>query len=131
MHVLFDAGHENGFSKGLQLINGTIRHISSLTGYNHQLPLPHIGWNQIDTYITEKPPDNSASSPYVYFSHSYALSGVIDPSIITSTTNYSGATIISSVRQNNLIGFQFHPERSAHFGITLLRNAICELTNYS
>lgn len=85
---------------------------------NYDLPLPHMGWNQV-TYQTANPLFRDIEqNDYFYFVHGYALP------LCSSTiaqTDY-GESFTSAVQKNNFYGVQFHPERSGLAGMTLLKN---------
>ena len=121
MQMLFDKSFENGEYDGLGLIKGEIRYIGEIIPDN--LKIPQIGWNFLDfcgkkhplfKYINEK--------DYVYFVHSYY--GAKCDSVI-ATTEY-GATVTAAVAKGNVMGCQFHPEKSGDVGLKILK-AFCEM----
>ena len=117
MQLLAQASHEDGFTPGLGLIPGEIV----------ALPPPrwHIGWNiikQIQVDHLFKPSDGVA----FYFNHSYAYQGPIEFQICQSTAGLDFAAV---VRRKNIVGVQFHPEKSQEAGRLLLRRLVEGLCN--
>ena len=87
------------------------------------LRVPHIGWNQID--IVDNPLFQKEDAPqYVYFVHSYHGASVPQKNVI-ATASY-GYDFVAAVREGNLFGTQFHPEKSGEVGLGILK-AFCEL----
>ncbi|GER68082.1 imidazole glycerol phosphate synthase subunit HisH [Weizmannia acidilactici] len=116
MQLLFETGFENGVSKGLGFIPGTVELIQ--TGEI----LPHIGWNTLDVkagFPSFKPFQNK----HVYFVHSYQAK--TSAPYIVATTDY-GAEIPAVVRNRNVYGMQFHPEKSGKVGMALLKTFLQE-----
>ena len=80
--------------------------------------VPHVGWNSLspkpDSRLLNKVPDGS----YVYFTHSYRAAPLSDTAAVTEY----GEPFTAAVERNNIMGVQFHPEKSAATGLTILRN---------
>jgi glutamine amidotransferase len=112
MQLLFDSSTEFGFTKGLSLIPGTVEEL--------KIPykVPHMGWN--DLTITQDNPvvSNINHGDYVYFVHSFYAK--TSEQYIVASTDY-GVTIPAIVQKNNVIGMQFHPEKSGEVGLKLLQ----------
>jgi imidazole glycerol-phosphate synthase subunit HisH len=102
LQVLFDESEEAPGEKGLGVYAGRVKRIAA-----GDLPLPHIGWNSVL-------PDDR----FFYFAHSY-VAVPNDPSIVAGTTEY-GERFASMVRKDNVVGVQFHPEKSQREGLALL-----------
>lgn len=121
MQMLFEKSYEYGEYDGLALLKGNVRAISEVIPENFKIP--HIGWNALDftkksdlfKYINE--------GDYVYFVHSYYAADCDDSLIATS--DY-GAPLTAAVMKDNIIGCQFHPEKSGKVGLNILK-AFCEL----
>jgi glutamine amidotransferase len=113
MQLLFDSSEE-GDVECLGLLPGRVQRFAERDG----LPVPHMGWNQLE--FTKPSPllDDVASGDYVYFVHSYCAP-VSDSTVATATYGERFAAI---VRRGNVFGAQFHPERSAQAGALVLRN---------
>jgi imidazole glycerol-phosphate synthase subunit HisH len=102
LQVLFEDSDEAPGEKGLGVYRGRVKRIAA-----GDLALPHIGWNSV------LPGDR-----FFYFAHSY-VAVPNDPSIICGTTEY-GERFASMVRKDNVLGVQFHPEKSQREGLALL-----------
>lgn len=122
MQLLADKGFENGEYDGLGFISGRVEKIPA---EEHKLPLPHIGWNSVKLEEDKRIVQGLPKEPDFYFVHSYHLV-LSDRSIIAGTTEY-GASIAAIIESGNIFGTQFHPEKSAEAGLTLLKN-FSELT---
>jgi len=87
---------------------------------NKKLKLPHMGWNEIefkkDCFLFSNIKDKS----HVYFLHSYEFMTKQKDCVI-ATTKY-GNSIIASIQNGNIVGTQFHPEKSQKNGLKILEN---------
>jgi len=113
MQLLFEWGFEDQKTRGLGLLKGNI--IKMKTEYK----IPHMGWNQLEIVKNDLLFKGLPENPHFYFVHSYQLAEVTDE--VLATVGY-GTTVPAVVRKNNVIGFQFHPEKSGNNGIKLLEN---------
>ena len=122
MQLLFEKSFEYGEHAGLGLIKGSVKPIRDVI--SEELKVPHIGWNALSfgkekhalfRYLKE--------GDHVYFVHSYYGTDCT-PSVI-ATTEY-GATLTAAVADRNVMGTQFHPEKSGEVGLKILR-AFCEM----
>lgn len=112
MQLLYETGKENGVFKGLGLIEGSIEKIPAKR-------LPHMGWNELCIKKDDVLVNNIEKDAHVYFVHSYyAVSSGVE---VIAYADYEG-TIPAIVRKDNVIGFQFHPEKSGDVGEQLIRN---------
>jgi glutamine amidotransferase len=115
MQLLFARSEENGGVEGLGILPGTVRLLPS----SPALPVPHMGWNQIELRKHDHPLFRGVGdSSYGYFVHSYAAP-VTDTTLAVS--DYGGA-FAAVVAQRNFVGCQFHPERSSAVGSLMLKN---------
>ena len=122
MQLLLDKGFEYGEHEGLGLIPGEIRPISDVipTG----LKIPHIGWNALHFGENKHPLFKYVNEgDCVYFVHSF-YGTRCDESVI-ATAEY-GAELTAAVAKGNVMGCQFHPEKSGETGLNILR-AFCDL----
>ena len=122
MQLLLEKGFEYGEHDGLGLIKGEIRPISDVIPEG--LKIPHIGWNAL--YFGEnKHPlfKYLGEGDCVYFVHSY-YGAKCEESVI-ARAEY-GAMLTAAVAKDNVMGCQFHPEKSGEVGLRILR-AFCEL----
>ncbi len=115
MQLLFDVGEEYGMHAGLGLIHG---HVISLAPQVGTLKVPHMGWNSLDI---AKPDDplmaGVKKGDYVYFVHSFYASDC-EPALV-ATAQY-GVPVAAVVRNGNVCGTQFHPEKSGEVGLRIL-----------
>jgi len=115
MQLLFEDSEENGGQPGLGVLPGHVRRFpSGMTSFPGTRPLkiPHVGWNDVH------PIDE-----HFYFSHSYYVDGV-DPSDVMWTTRYGTLEFPAAISHKNIIGCQFHPEKSQWAGLRFLRSFI-------
>lgn len=114
MQLLFDRLEEGGVSvEGLGLVNGAVTKLE--TG---DLPAPHMGWNTL-TPVKDDPLLNGVTDgDFAYFVHSFAAS-VSESTLVKSKY---GSPFSAVVRQGNVWGCQFHPERSSKTGAQILKN---------
>ena len=113
MQLLFEWGFEDQKTAGLGLLKGSI--VKMETEYK----IPHMGWNQLQIIKNDPLFKGLPENPHFYFVHSYQLAKVTAE--VLATVDY-GTTVPAVVRKNNVIAFQFHPEKSGDNGIKLLEN---------
>lgn len=121
MQMLFERSYEYGCHEGLGLLKGSV---VPLQGYvDDGLKIPHIGWNALR--ITRENPllKYCKEGECVYFVHSYYASDCADS--VIATAEY-GKEVTAAVAQDNVMGCQFHPEKSGEVGLRIL-HAFCEL----
>ena len=117
MQMLFDRSYEYGEYEGLGLIPGEI--VPMEGRIPKELPIPHIGWNELALKKPSPLMKNTANGDYVYFVHSYYAETP------AATTDY-GVEMTAAVQKDNVYGCQFHPEKSSEVGLSILK-AFCEL----
>ncbi len=116
---LFTQHSEEGSVNGLGWLNArTIKMITE----NEKLKVPHIGWNSVKILKYNTLISNSDDDAGFYFVHSYHVV-CSDFSDVLSTTQY-GIEFVSGVLKDNILGVQFHPEKSHKIGLKLLQNFI-------
>ena len=121
MQMLFEKSYEYGDHKGLGLLKGSI--VPMKGSIPSDLKIPHIGWNALhftresNLFKYIKPDD------CVYFVHSFYATDC-DDSVI-ATAEY-GKELTAAVQKDNVMGCQFHPEKSGEVGLNILR-AFCEM----
>lgn len=121
MQMLFDRSYEYGEYEGLGLIPGEI--VPMEGRIPKELPIPHIGWNELALKQSSPLMKNTANGDYVYFVHSYYAETPAE--YVIATTDY-GAEMTAAVQKDNVYGCQFHPEKSSEVGLSILK-AFCEL----
>jgi len=114
---LFSQHSEEGNCKGLGWIDSEV--VKFNFDSSKKLSIPHVGWNSIKLLKDDPIMHNILPNQYFYFTHSYHL--ICEDEIGLTNTNY-GYNFISSVRKDNIIGTQFHPEKSSIKGFDLLLN---------
>ena len=116
---LMTGNSEEGSLQGLNWINGEVRKFF-FEELNQKRKIPHMGWNTIHSKKQHTILPLGHLKPRFYFVHSYHVVCDNDTDILT-TTNY-GIDFVSSFQKENIIGMQFHPEKSHKFGMEVMRN---------
>jgi len=117
MQLLASKSYEFGEYAGLGLIDGAV----------HPLPITsnlrriHIGWNDLNISLKE-PIFRDLINPIAYFVHGYHFIPANSDTVI-ATTDY-GFDVVAGIRKDNIIGLQFHPEKSQKDGLLILKNFI-------
>lgn len=123
-----------GICLGMQLLTkgsdeGSMNGFGFIDGYAHKfalsdknLKIPHMGWNTLSPKKESHLFQDPTIEQRFYFVHSYAIQCSI-PTDILSTTHY-GIDFVSSFEHKNIVGVQFHPEKSHRFGIHFLKNFV-------
>ena len=120
MQIMAERSAE-GQARGLGWIPGEVRAMSSLLdGCNRSLPLPHMGWNDIRPANGWQLCRGFADEARFYFLHSFYYE-CADGAHIAATCEY-GVEFACAVRCGHIQGVQFHPEKSHHFGASLIKN---------
>ncbi len=120
MQLLLDRSYEYGVHAGLGLIHGEVRPISEVIPAG--LKIPHMGWNSLDIVKDSPLFKYLRGGEYVYFVHSFHAAGCGDA--VAAVTEY-GAPLTAVIGDGNVMGCQFHPEKSGGIGLSILR-AFCE-----
>lgn len=107
MQLMATTGEEMGSHAGLGWIEGTVARIPDAPS----IRVPHMGWND----VVPAQPHKLIEPGEAYFLHSYAFTGA---SVLATTTH--GGPVTAVIGRDNLIGIQFHPEKSQRYGIALL-----------
>jgi glutamine amidotransferase len=112
MQLMADQGEEMGVHAGLGWIGGRVRRIDTAAT---DAKVPHMGWNDV------VPAGDHALVPAgeAYFLHSYAFEGANESGAVIATTDHGG-TVTAAIGRDNLVGVQFHPEKSQRYGIEML-----------
>ena len=117
MQLFAKVGHESQETKGFGWIDAEVRKINNI---NKKLKLPHMGWNEIELKKDCFLFSNLENKSHMYFIHSYEFM-TKQKDCVVATTEY-GNSIIASISKENIIGTQFHPEKSQKNGLTILEN---------
>ena len=125
MQILMEHSEENQGIACMNLYSGDVRAFADdkLQPQMQHLKVPHMGWNKV-SHKQSHPlwrdiPDNNR----FYFVHSYYVDPD-DKSLTAGTTDY-GIDFVSVIAKDNVFAAQFHPEKSAHDGLQLLKNFCC------
>ena len=121
MQMLFEKSYEYGEHKGLGLLKGNI--VPMLGYIPNNLKIPHIGWNALHFTRDSNLFKYIKNDDCVYFVHSF-FAADCDDSVI-ATAEY-GKEITAAVQKDNVMGCQFHPEKSGEVGLNILK-AFCEM----
>lgn len=116
MQLLFNKSYEYGEHEGLGLISGAVKPISDVIPSG--LKIPHIGWNALIKKKEHPILRNVNEGECVYFVHSFYAADC--ESSVIATAEY-GAQLTAAVADKNVIGCQFHPEKSGDVGMRILR----------
>jgi glutamine amidotransferase len=117
LQLLFETSDEDG-AQTLGVLRGRTQHLEDAP------TLPHIGWNQVERRRTHPLFDGIADGADFYFVHSYAgAPTATDDDLVLAETEHGGR-FVSAVARGNLLGVQFHPERSGDDGLRLLANFV-------
>jgi len=117
MQLMAEAGLEHGRHPGFGWIAGEVREIAPA---DPALKVPHMGWNALRIRLSHPVLDGIADGTDVYFVHSYHLAAA-NAGDVVATTDHGGA-ITAAVGRDNMIGTQFHPEKSQAAGLRLIGN---------
>jgi len=119
MQLLFDSSCEFGKTKGLGLIPGEIIAFDK-DRFDTKLKVPHMGWNEMFIKENNNPLFRGLPNDfYLYFVHSYHA--VCDDRYTIGETHY-GYKFTSAVQNENIYGFQPHPEKSHDIGLQIIEN---------
>lgn len=127
MQLFMSESHEFGLRHGLGVIPGSVVHLGAPRDGERVLKVPHVGWNRVRVSGETSTgrglgilgPDNDGES--MYFVHSY-VARPDDPAVVVATTRYGDAEFCSVMARDNVVGFQFHPERSGPAGLRIYSN---------
>ncbi|MEM4260507.1 MAG: imidazole glycerol phosphate synthase subunit HisH [Candidatus Woesearchaeota archaeon] len=111
---------EEGIEKGLSLIDAEVKKFNF--NDNLALKIPHMGWNSVEVRKSHPLIKDMKQEIRFYFVHSYYVKCNREEDILT-TTKY-GISFVSAFAKGNIMGVQFHPEKSHKFGMHLLKNFI-------
>jgi len=117
MQVLASIGYENGEHQGLGFINGKVEKITVQEG----LKIPHMGWNEIMLKPTKHPAlKDVKNGEHFYFANSYHFICQNENNVLAQLEY--GSKLNAIVAKENILGIQFHPEKSGEAGLLILKN---------
>ena len=128
--LLLDSSEEFGITAGLGLIKGSVIEIPNHSESENNIIVPHIGWNNLvfplgKNSVVGTILDSIPEESMTYFVHSFMMNPQ-DPMKRLADVKYHGLNISAVVQDRNVVGTQFHPEKSGETGLRLLRN-FCEI----
>jgi glutamine amidotransferase len=115
MQLLFDHSEEHGSHRGLGLLPGRVRRFKA------ELPVPHMGWNRLRRRQPHPLLEGLEDGAYVYFVHSYYCEAKDD--VVVASSDY-GVDFAAIVGKGNVLGVQFHPEKSQGVGLRMIDNFV-------
>ena len=116
MQLMAERGLEHGVHKGLGWLKGDVVKIEPS---DPSLKIPHMGWNELEV-VNGHPLLEDMPATHAYFVHSYAFA-VSDHSVLVARVDYGGP-VTAMVARDNMVGTQFHPEKSQALGLALIGN---------
>ena len=117
MQLLADMGREHGDTPGFGWIPGEVVPINPRSS---RFKIPHMGWNELAIERTHPVFDGIISGDHAFFVHSYRFDSKCPESVLAST--FHGEAIAAAVGAGNIVGTQFHPEKSQRLGLRLIEN---------
>lgn len=115
MQVLFEKGYEVEEYEGLGLLSGEI-----VLMKDKDVKIPHMGWNRLEKFQSDTIYDSLNKDPFVYYVHSFYAQNYKEEDLI-AYSNYGSIKIPGYVRKGNILGMQFHPEKSGEDGLAMLK----------
>ncbi|MED3622839.1 imidazole glycerol phosphate synthase subunit HisH [Neobacillus thermocopriae] len=119
MQLLFETSEENGLTKGLGLLPGSVRRFPGQTKDGGSYKVPHMGWNRLN-FVKPSPLLENLKEDYVYFVHSYYVDASNSDVLIAKADYHEQVAAV--VGKDHIFGMQFHPEKSSQLGMALLSN---------
>lgn len=116
MQLMAERGLEHGSHEGLGWLTGDVVKIEPS---DPSLKIPHMGWNELEV-VNGHPLLEEMPATHAYFVHSYAFA-VADPDALVARVGYGGP-VTAMVAKDNMVGTQFHPEKSQALGLALIGN---------
>ena len=123
LQLLMSESYEFGQFRGLDIISGKVIKFQEPRP-NDSFRIPHIGWNKLESSRSKSWQDtllkDTPIGSFVYFVHSYFIVPE-DPSEIFAETEYGRDRFCSLLQKNNVMGCQFHPEKSGKMGLSIYK----------
>lgn len=116
MQMLFEKGYEGEEREGLGFLKGEIVKMDDIN-----IKIPHIGWNNLQENKEDVLMNGLDDKAFVYYVHSYYAQGYKEEDLV-AYSSYGSLRIPGLVRKGNVMGAQFHPEKSGEIGLNILRN---------
>ncbi len=122
MQLMATRGVEHGIHEGLGWIDGEVVPLEPDTGAeDHRLKVPHMGWNELTIGDPAHPIfAGLAPGAHAYFVHGYRFAAADAASVLAEVSH--GGPVTAAVGRDNMVGTQFHPEKSQAVGLSLIAN---------
>ncbi len=115
LQLLFEHSEEDGGVPCLGILPGKVVRFRPT---DHAIKVPHMGWNEVD-FAADEPLAAGLPGRHFYYVHSYYVQPAPGVRVVASSDH--GGRFCAGVRRDNLVAFQFHPEKSGAVGLELLR----------
>jgi glutamine amidotransferase len=115
MQLMFEESEEHGRHRGLGLLPGRVRR------FEGELPVPHMGWNTLEARRPHPVLEGVPDGAHVYFVHSYYCDAPDE--VVIAASDY-GREFPAIVGRGNVLGLQFHPEKSQRVGLRIAANIV-------
>tara|TARA_R110002072_G_scaffold1989_2_gene16426 strand:- start:146861 stop:147532 length:672 start_codon:yes stop_codon:yes gene_type:complete len=124
MQLMFASSHEHGETEGLRAYENEVWHFEKFYEGEENLRIPHMGWSEIHVSGAGHEVFENIETPFeAYFAHSYMVkAGENCSSNIIGESEYGGVRYCSAIKKGNMVGVQFHPEKSAKKGLQVYKN---------
>ena len=118
MQLMARRGFEHGTHEGFGWIDGEVLPLEPV---DKELKIPHMGWNELELAVPDHPMfDGLGPGAHAYFVHSFAMQCARKEDVL-ARIDYGGP-VVAAVGRDNMVGTQFHPEKSQSTGLRLIRN---------
>jgi imidazole glycerol-phosphate synthase subunit HisH len=115
MQIMFEESEEDPGVEGLGIVPGNVVRFRT-----RELKVPHMGWNSLEVSAGSRLLAGLDQAPHVYFVHSYFVAPR-RAAVAAATTEYGGK-FVAAIESGNIMGTQFHPEKSQDTGLRILTN---------
>ena len=120
MQLLFEESDENGYAEGFSFLPGKVKKFPGKDAFGEAYKVPHMGWNKLVIHQPDSFLMKDVGDEHVYFVHSYYVD-TDDRDVLISTADYA-EEVPAVVGKEKVFGTQFHPEKSSHAGLAILKN---------
>jgi glutamine amidotransferase len=123
LQMLFNSSQEMGMHKGLDILDGQVRAVPAVGASGLKHCIPHIGWRRLHARksFVGTALEGLNEEDRFYFVHSYAAVPTFEEDCLAEV-DYNGVRLCAAVQRDNILGCQFHPERSAKQGLGILQH---------
>lgn len=130
MQLLFNESEEFGLHKGLGFIEGRVARLRETDPAERRVKIPHVGWSELNPVLPGERWGSTilrglAPGEMAYFVHSFAAYPAHEAASIAQV-RYGGHDYCAAVQRENIMGCQFHPEKSGAIGLQILRNFVAD-----